>query len=214
MYARKDYREDRREVLVAAMRAIRFAILISEGGAEIEAAHVPLIVRETQGKLFLEGHVSKANPFWQAAVAGPKGLAIFQGPHAYVSPRWLETQPPSGKAVPTWSYVAVHARGTLEINRDRDWLLGHVRELTAQSEAGRAEPWSVADASAEHVEALLAGIVGIRLEVSRIEGVWKLLQSQPQAARWAAIEALSSSASFSDRATAAEMQAHEDNRRD
>lgn len=209
MYARQHYREDRRDVLILAIRSIRFAVLVAGGRADIEAAHVPLIVCETREGLFLEGHVSAANPFWQAAV-GSKGLAIFQGPHAYVSPRWLETHPPSGTAVPTWSYVAVHAHGSFEIERNRDWLLAHVQELTAQSEAGRAQPWSVADASSEHIEALLGGIVGLRLKVSRMEGVWKLLQSQPEAVRLAAIEALASAASMSDRAMAAEMQARED----
>ena len=212
MYSRPVYHEDRRDVLIGAMRAMPFATLIATGEAGIQAAHVPLIVRQTETSLFLEGHVSAANPFWQAAAGGTKGLAIFQGPHAYVTPRWLERQPPSGRVVPTWAYVAVHAHGTFSITHNRDWLLAHVTELTEQNEAGRADPWSVHDASAEHVEGLLGGIVGIRLEVSRLEGVWKLLQSQTQAVRLAAIEGLSSSDRLGDREMAAEMEAHEDGR--
>ena len=213
MYARAAYREDRRDVLVAAMRDIQFAALIAGDGARIEAVHLPVIVREAEDGLVLEAHVAAANPFWRIAAKAPGALAIFEGPHAYVSPTWLESRE-AGKAVPTWSYVAVHARGTLTIVEDRDWLLAHVTALTEQNEAGREAPWSVADASADHVERLLSGIVGLRLSVDELEGVWKMMQTQSEVSRAAVIGGLGSSARFGDREMAALMQAQEAERSD
>jgi transcriptional regulator len=206
MYTRQQFREQRQEVLVAAMREIGFAALIAEN---LEAVHVPMIVREVGGTLVLEGHVSAANPFWRTAETGARALAIFQGPHAYVSPRWLQSERTTGRTVPTWSYVVVHARGGLSIVKDRGWLLAHVEELANLNEIGRELPWAVSDAPKDYVEGLLGGIVGVRMEIGSLEGVWKMLQHQPEASRLGVISGLSASDNLIDQAMAAVMQDHE-----
>jgi transcriptional regulator len=106
-------------------------------------------------------------------------LAIFQGPSAYVSPAWYAAKAEHGRVVPTWNYEAVHVRGRLRWFDDPAGLLDVVQRLTDRFEAGRAAPWSVADAPADYVERLMAGIVGVELTVTAIEGKRKLSQNRP-----------------------------------
>lgn len=212
VYAPRQFREDRAEVLHAAMRTIQFATLVLSGADGPEAVHLPLIVKDSPGGLRLEGHVAVGNPFWKLAGRGGAALAVFQGPQAYVHPGWYETKRQTGKVVPTWNYVVVHARGSLTVERDPDWLLRHVTELTALNETGRAEPWAVTDAPSDYVAALTRAIVGVSLAVSNLEGVWKLIQHHPDANRQGVIAGLSASARSGDRDVATLMQAREDDR--
>jgi transcriptional regulator len=127
--------------------------------------------------------MARANPQWK----GVEGevLAIFSGPHAYVSPAWYE----EAGTVPTWNYVAVHAYGTFHLVEDRDGLLEILRRLVRTYEAPRAEPWAF-DESGPHVEGLLRAIVGFRIQITRLEGKWKLSQNQPERRRRKVIRAL------------------------
>jgi transcriptional regulator len=213
MYAPKQFREDRREVLLAAIEAIRFGTLILSGETGPEASHLPMLLREDGDTLVIECHVAVGNPLWKLASTGTGGLAIFQGPQAYMHPGWLETKRTTGKVVPTWNYIAVHVHGSLSSIRDPEWLRRHVEDLTAFNEAGRPEPWAVSDAPDDYIKAQLRGIMGIRLEVDRIEGVWKLMQHHPEANRLGVIAGLSESGDAGDRALAAEMRSLEDSRK-
>lgn len=150
-----------------------------------------MTVREGSNSLVLEGHVAVANPLWKLATGGVNGLAIFQGPQAYVHPGWYETKHSDGKAVPTWNYVAVQVRGLLMVERDPAWLRSHVAALTDVNEIGRAEPWALSDAPEDYVDAMLRGIVGLRLQVDTIEGIWKMSQNHVEANRLGVIEGLS-----------------------
>ena len=190
MYAPRQFREERQEVLLGAIRAIQFGALVVPVAAELEAVHLPMIVREGAGGIVLEGHVALGNPLWKAATAGTAALAIFQGPQAYVHPGWYETKRTTGKAVPTWNYVAVHVRGRLSIERDPAWLRDHVTELTRVNEAERPAPWAISDAPDDYIAAMLQAIVGVRLEVGSIEGVWKMIQHHPEANRLGVIAGL------------------------
>ena len=205
MYAPKQFREERREVLVEAIGSIRFASLVAWVDG-FEAVHLPMIAREHDGALALEGHVARGNPLWKAIGTGAPGLAIFQGPQAYVHPGWLATKRETGRAVPTWNYVAVQARGELSAIEDPAWLLRHVDDLTELIEQGRPEPWSTADAPEGYIETLARGIVGLRLDVREREGAWKLIQHHPEANRLGVIDGLSASEQPGDRALADEMR--------
>src|SRR5882724_7899399 len=108
----------------------------------------------------LRGHVSRANPQWRRPAAGVQALAMFLGPDAYISPAWYATKRQTGKVVPTWNYVAIHAYGEVRFFEDADRLLQIVTRLTATHEAGRPEPWAVSDAPAEFIRGQLKGIVG------------------------------------------------------
>jgi len=189
MYARPEAREERPDVLHRAIRDIRFGTLVlaDDDGAP-QAAHVPFALK-TDGEPVLELHVARANPIWKLLAAPRPALAMFQGPQAYVRPGWYPAKAEHGKVVPTWSYVSVHARG-IAAQMDMENLLRHVREVSDMMEAGEAAPWSVDDAPEGYIAALARGIVGIRIPVSSLEGVWKLNQHRSEADRRGMIEGL------------------------
>jgi transcriptional regulator len=174
MYVPDHFREDRPEVLHDAMRRIGFATLVTQG---LEANHLPMLV----GEGVLRGHVARANPVWKQGSGD--ALAIFLGPHAYVSPNWYPSKAETGKAVPTWNYLTAHARGTITWIQDADWLRAHVGALSETHEAGRAEPWAIGDAPASYVDGLLRAIVGFELTIAKLEGKWKLSQNRDAADR-------------------------------
>jgi transcriptional regulator len=174
MYVPEHFREDRPEVLQGAMRQIGFATLVTQG---LDANHLPMLV----GDGVLRGHVARANPVWKAGEG--EALAIFLGPHAYVSPSFYPSKAVAGKAVPTWNYITVHARGGIRWIQDGDWLRAHVGALSAAHEAGRENPWTIGDAPAGYVDGLLRAIVGFELTVASLEGKWKLSQNRDAADR-------------------------------
>jgi transcriptional regulator len=117
--------------------------------------------------------LARANPQWRHA-DGQRVLAVFSGPHAYVSPSWYEAD----EVVPTWNYVAVHAVGVLRAIHDRDDLLRIAQDSVAFFENGRPQPWTF-DASTGYADRMLKGIVGFRIEIQTLEGKWKLSQNHP-----------------------------------
>lgn len=181
MYARDTSLESRPDVLVAAMREIKLSAMVSTTGGGLHASHLPVIVEAAaDGSIVLNGHLSRNNPHWRAISEPAETVAMFQGPHSYISPSWYETKAETGKVVPTWGYIAVHAHGTLEAIDDADWLRGHVNALTNLHEAGQSQPWAVSDAPDNYITVMLRGIIGVRLAVERIEGSWKLNQHRSE----------------------------------
>ncbi len=190
MYLPPHFREDRVPVLHEAIRRCGLATLVTRGADGLEASHVPLRLSPEPAPLgTLVGHLARPNPQARGA-PDAEALAIFLGPEAYVSPSWYETKRRTGKVVPTWNYVTVHARGRLRLFDDPDRLLALVGELTADHEAGRPSPWAVGDAPPEYVRGLLAGIVGFELRIERLEGKWKLSQNRPAEDRAGVVEGL------------------------
>jgi transcriptional regulator len=185
MYIPEPFREDRPEVLRDAARTIGFATLITQ---DLEANHLPMLLQESENGHVLRGHVARANPVWKKG-AGP-ALAIFLGPHAYVSPNWYPSKLETGKAVPTWNYITVHAKGPIRWIQDADWLRTHVGQLSAAHEAGRDLPWMISDAPAPYIDSMLRGIVGFELAIAALEGKWKLSQNRDAADHAGAREGL------------------------
>jgi transcriptional regulator len=180
MYVPSHFREDRPEVLQEAVRRIGFATLVTANGeGDLEANHLPMLLQESETGLVLRGHVARANPVWKKGDGA--ALAIFLGPHAYVSPNWYPSKAETGKAVPTWNYVTVHARGPLKWTQDADWLRTHVGSLSAAHEAGREVPWMISDAPVKYIDGLVRAIVGFELSVESLEGKYKLSQNRDQA---------------------------------
>jgi transcriptional regulator len=164
------------------------------GSGGLNANHIPLHLSEGPGPLgTLRGHVSRSNPVWRDLDPAVEALAIFSGPEAYITPNWYATKRETGQAVPTWNYVVAHAHGRLRVIEDPGWLRAHVEELTRHKESGFPEPWTMADAPADYIARLLAGIVGLEMAVSRIEGKWKVSQNQPEANRQGVIAGLEAS---------------------
>jgi transcriptional regulator len=166
------------------IRRNSFGVLTSQGEDGLIASHLPLLLDADSGphgRLF--GHMARANPQWWD-VRG-EVMAIFSGPHAYVSPSWYE----EGGTVPTWNYVAVHAYGTIHVVEERDSLLDILRRSILTYESPRSEPWTFDD-SASYVEKMLGAIVGFRIEITRLEGKWKLSQNHSEERRRKVIRAM------------------------
>jgi transcriptional regulator len=184
MYIPRHFEETRIDVLHQLMRAEPFGALVTLGGDGLEANHLPFEVDTTTGEFgSLRGHVSRANGVWRTARADVDALAIFQGPQRYVTPAWYPTKAETGKVVPTWNYVVVHAYGPLRFIEDAEWLRAHLERLTQRHEAGREEPWQVSDAPADYVAGLVKGIVGLEMTVTRLAGKWKVSQNRGEADR-------------------------------
>lgn len=209
MYAPAQFREERPEILAAAIRDIRLAMVVTAGPEGYHASHVPMVLKEEGGRFVLETHVARPNPHWQAVATSLASLAVFQGPQAYVSPSWYPTKREHGRVVPTWNYVAVHAHGPLVAVEEASWLRTHLDDLTTDNEAGRPAPWAVSDAPDEFIGKLTRGIVGLRLVVERLEGTWKLIQHRSDGDRLGTIAGLAASARSGDVAVADAMRALE-----
>lgn len=206
MYAPPRFREQRPAVLHEAIRNAPFATLVTLNDGGLHATHLPFILDEAPAPLgTLVGHVARPNPQWRSPHPEVRALATFLVAHAYVSPSNYATKRETGKVVPTWNYIAVHASGPLEIVEDPRELRGIVERLTRQQEAGRPDPWRVDDAPAEFVEQMLRGITGLRMPIEHLEGSWKLSQNRTPADRAGVIAGLSAGTP-SEQAIAEAMQ--------
>lgn len=194
MYIPKHFDEPGVEVMHELMRARPLATLVTLSSGGLDANHIPLLLAPTPPPLgALRGHVARANPIWRDYVKEVEVLAVFQGPDAYVTPAWYPTKREDGKAVPTWNYAVAHAYGTLRVIDDASWLRAHLEALSARHEAAFPEPWRVADAPREFTEKLIAAVVGIEIEITRLSGKWKLSQNQPPQNRAGVVQGLRAS---------------------
>lgn len=205
MYIPPAFRDGDRASLHATMRAAPLANFVTATAEGLLASPLPLIIDGNEGSHgVLYGHLARANPQWQSQPVG-EALAIFMGPDAYITPAWYATKQETGKVVPTWNYVTVHAYGVAEYFDDADRLLEIVTRLTNLHEKPRAAPWAVTDAPADFIRAQLRGIVGIRMPLTRIEGKRKMSQNRPAGDQTRVIEGLAESVHAKDRAVAALM---------
>jgi transcriptional regulator len=170
-----------RAILIEAMRAYSFAILFAaQSGAEVAggavATHLPLVVKDEGEHGLIEGHFARANPHWKA-LAGRETLVVFPGPHSYVSPALYVEE----LSVPTWNYIAVHAYGTLSLIEDETGKDALLAGLIEAHEPAFAEKWREMPAGFRRT--MLAGIVGFRIPIARIEGKFKISQNRSEAER-------------------------------
>jgi transcriptional regulator len=180
MYVPVHFKEDRVPVLHDAIRTYGFGTLVTSSEQELDASHLPMLLDPEPAPLgTLLGHVARANPQWQRAKPGFQALAIFLGPNTYITPSWYPTKQQTGKVVPTWNYLAIHAYGTISFYDDAAALRDHVGNMTDTHEASRAAPWAVSDAPADFVKNMLGAIVGFRLLITKLEGKWKMSQNRP-----------------------------------
>jgi transcriptional regulator len=176
MYTPKFNQVADRAILIEAMQAYSFAILFgpqsaADAPAPLVATHLPLVVKDEGEHGVIEGHFAKANRHWQA-LAGRETLVVFPGPHSYVSPSCY-TEPLS---VPTWNYIAVHAYGILETVEDEAGKDALLAGLIAANEPAFAGQWRAAPGGFRRT--MLAGIVGFRIAIARIEGKFKISQNR------------------------------------
>ena len=163
-----------------------FATLTSSSSTGLVASHIPIMLRRSAGKAVLVGHVARANDQWRQFDGNAEALAIFHGPHAYVSPTWYATAP----AVPTWNYAAVHVYGKPLARDEGDFTAAVLRDLVARHEVSRAKPWRTEDLARDLFEKLAKAIVAFEMPIDRIEGKFKLGQNRSQDDRVGMLEGL------------------------
>ncbi len=175
LYVPKHFRIDDREALLAFVEKYAFGTLVSSGPGGLHVSHIPFVVdRGDDGSARLLGHVARGNDQWGALEGAQHVAAIFQGPHAYVSPTWYATHP----SVPTWNYAVVHVHGKARL-MDEAELHDLLMRLSATYEAPNAKPWRMSELPADYVSTMLKAIVGFEIEIERLEGKFKLSQNRP-----------------------------------
>jgi transcriptional regulator len=184
------FRVDDPQILAGAIDVLVFGTLVSGGPDGLAVTHAPFLLNRDAGPHgTLEAHFARANRHWQG-LDGAEALVIFQGPHHFVSPSWYATKRETHRVVPTWNYVMVHARGVARTFDDPARLRARVAALTDRMELDRAERWSIDDAPADYIDQLGRAIVGIDVELTALEGKFKLGQNRPEQDRASLAKAL------------------------
>jgi transcriptional regulator len=194
MYNPSSFAEHDVAVMHDFIEAHPFGALVTASPSGLFATHLPLVLdRQVGPHGTLQGHIARANPHHEVAGDGSEALVLFTGADSYVTPSMYASKAKHGKVVPTWNYVAVHAHGTLRFVREPDALRVHLARLTARHETSRRQPWSITDAPADYIEKQLGAIVGVEIEITRLEGKWKMSQNRPAEDVDGVIEGLSAS---------------------
>jgi transcriptional regulator len=185
MYVPSAFAEERLDVLHGFIATHDFAALVTNSGGEMVASHLPVLLLPARGRFgTLQMHLSRQNEQCRALAAGWPALVIFQGPHGFVSPRWYANP----VSVPTWNYVVVHAQGTPR-QMEEAALREHLRALVAKYEPHEGG-WDADALPGAVMEKLLQQIVGFDIEMTSIQGKWKLGQNRTREDREGAIEGL------------------------
>ncbi|MDF2438036.1 MAG: FMN-binding negative transcriptional regulator [Bacteroidota bacterium] len=199
MYIPSYYREEDEPKLLDFMRAHNFANLVSSVNNVPLATHLPFVIEKREEKIFLVSHMAKANPQWQS-FTNNSVLVIFQWPHAYISPSNYEKQ----QNVPTWNYVAVHAYGMPRIIDEPKEVWSLMERTIENFEEKFMSQWK--DLSPEYVNGMLKAIVAFEIEVTKLEGKFKLSQNKTKNEQKNIIESLEKSEDSVERGIAEEMR--------
>ncbi|HJV73187.1 MAG TPA: FMN-binding negative transcriptional regulator [Noviherbaspirillum sp.] len=193
MYTPEHFEETRTEELHRIIEQHPLGALVTNGPDGLDANHLPFEFDAgtgAHGKLL--AHVARANPVWKEVKDGDEVLVIFRASDAYISPNWYPSKHEAHRQVPTWNYQVVHVHGKIAIRDDEKFVRGIVGRLTRTHEAraGETRPWKMADSSKEYIDGLLAAIVGIEIDITRIAGKSKLSQNKEERDRINAAEEL------------------------
>ncbi|WP_352337612.1 FMN-binding negative transcriptional regulator [Psychrobacter sp. 16-MNA-CIBAN-0192] len=207
MHIPTQFKQENDTELLELMREYPFATLMTHSTSGMEANHLPISLSWQEDKLYLHAHIAKINSLWQSGAESSEVLVVFNGPNCYISPNHYPTKQQTGKAVPTWNYVAVHVKGRISFIHDAAWIYRALENLTAEHESGLDNPWAMSDAPAPYIDKMLPAIVGIEIAVTSITGQWKLSQNQPTINQLGVIQGLSASDKQNDKTVAAMVQA-------
>jgi transcriptional regulator len=197
MYTPKYAKKDDRNSIMEFIRQNGFGIIVSQWSGKLLATHIPLDV-ENDSKLI--GHISRANSQWKNFETGREVLAIFTGPHAYISSSWYDHE-----NVPTWNYIAVHVYGSIRII-EGDELLASLKRLVDKHEAASQRPVSVERMSADYIQQSLKGIVGFEISITSVEASYKMSQNRNRKNQLSIIQGLEKRNDASSQSVAAEMK--------
>ena len=176
MYLPNHFEEARDEELLRTIAAYPLGALVVNGPDGFDANHVPFLIDEASGGKKLLAHVARANPLWKEARDRDEALVIFRADDAYISPNWYPSKHEFHRQVPTWNYRVVHVHGRIFIRDNEKFVRGVVAKLTRthEGQTGSLKPWKMTDSSPEYIDQMLANIVGIEIEVTKMVGTWKL----------------------------------------
>jgi transcriptional regulator len=176
LYRPSHFRVDDEAALLEFVGRNAFGTLVCEAADGLHVSHIPFLPgRGDDGRVRLLGHVARANPQWQALQEASHVVAIFQGPHAYVSPSWYANHP----SVPTWNYSVVHAHGTVKPLDDAG-LRELLDQLSRTYEGDRPGAWRMDSLPEDYIAKMLRAIAGFEMQVERLEGKFKLSQNRPE----------------------------------
>lgn len=193
MYLPSYFAETRPEELRRLIRRNPLGALVTYGPAGLDANHLPFELDETAGTLgTLRGHVARANPIWKDVADGSPVLVIFRAVDAYVSPNWYPSKHETHKQVPTWNYQVVNVHGNIRIRDEENYVRGVVARLTRthEKQANGEQAWRMGDAPKQYIDAMLQAIVGIQIDITRIDGKSKLSQNREERDRLHAADEL------------------------
>ena len=174
MYIPHQYKNEDLKEVKEFIRSNSFAILVNQVDGSPWAAHIPLELEQNDNEEdILVGHIAKANPQWKSFEPGSKVLAIFNGPHSYISSSWYKEE-----EVPTWNYIAVHVYGHIKI-QDEDQLYRSLNKLVDRYEKESDEPISL-DRLSKKTMRQIKGVVGFEIYISDIQAAYKLSQGRPE----------------------------------
>jgi transcriptional regulator len=206
VYLPPAFTEARPTVLIEHIERYDFGLLVSHGDDGLIASHIPFVIGRQGDKLHLHAHLARPNPQVGHLARGGEVLAIFHGPHAYISPSWYASDP----SVPTWNYVDVHAYGIVQLVDDADWLHQLLHRLSQRHEADNPAAWRIEDLPETYLRGMIRGIIGLDIAVTRLEGKYKLSQNRPAEDRPGVIAALERRSDGDSLAVARLMRERED----
>lgn len=202
MYTPDRYKNKNNKELLEVIRKNPFGILVLYDGDKPVATHIPMILQEESGRLVLTGHVAKENEQGQLFHSSPNALAIFQGPHAYISSSWY-----NHNNVSTWNYIAVHVYGKIRVLNELD-LYRHLIQLTNHFEEKSAKPKFFEDIGPKTVRENITGITGFAILIEALESSFKLSQNRDDADHANIIRELENSGDANALGVAEEMRKH------
>lgn len=192
MYLPEHFEQARTDELLRTIAAWPLGALVVSGPGGLDANHLPFVIDEASGGRKLLAHVARSNALWEEATDGQEALVIFRADDAYISPNWYPGKHETHQEVPTWNYRVVHVHGRLHVRDDERFVRGVVARLTRTHEerVGSPRPWKMTDSSPGFIDHMLANIVGIEIEITRMVGKWKLSQNKDERDRVSAAEEL------------------------
>jgi transcriptional regulator len=190
MYQPRYFKQQDKKQLLELIENNALATIVSLSSQGLLGNHIPMIMLERDGQLWLQGHVAKANNIWQDYDDKIDILAIFHGVNAYISPNWYPSKKISDKEVPTWNYEAVHVNGIMRFYQDKTWLYKHLDQLSQINEKKVVQTWRITDAPKDYINKMFNAIVGLEIEVKQISGQSKMSQNHPTENRLGVINGL------------------------
>ncbi|MBX9747173.1 MAG: FMN-binding negative transcriptional regulator [Hyphomonadaceae bacterium] len=178
MYVPAHFATDDPDALITHLARRRAGVLVTiDADGAPAGTHMPILW--DAANRIATGHIARANPQWKQGAG--KGLIVLSGPEAYVTPSWYPSKAEHGKTVPTWNYEAVHITGRVEWIEDAARLEAIVHDLSTFYESAQPKPWAMSDAPRPYIDALMRGIVGVKLHAERVEAKRKLSQNKSEA---------------------------------